>query len=62
MMSLRGKVAIVYGGARGIGEACAVRLLERGAKVKAMESDWVVARDQGPDRFLKAPQWAILFC
>ena len=36
MMAASGKVAIVFGGARGIGEACVQRLLEEGAKVSVL--------------------------
>ena len=32
-MGVSGKVAVVFGGARGIGEACVERLLRAGAKV-----------------------------
>ena len=32
-MAVSGKVAVLFGGARGIGEACVERLLREGAKV-----------------------------
>lgn len=37
--ALEGRIAVVTGGASGIGEACAVRLAERGARVAVVDID-----------------------
>ena len=36
-MKVSGKVAVVFGGARGMGKACAESLLQQGAKVRSTD-------------------------
>ena len=51
-----GLVAIVTGGASGIGAATAATLVDRGARVAVLDLDVSAALDQGaPDALLRRP-------